>query len=47
MKICAITGDKCFRWKREKTTLFCDTCPVAIAYERNKCGATRERDDND
>lgn len=34
MKICAITGDKCFRWKWEKTTLFCDTCPIAEVYER-------------
>jgi hypothetical protein len=34
MKICAITNGPCFRWKWEKTVLFCDTCPIALAYER-------------
>ena len=36
MKLCAITGSKCFRWKYEHTTAFCDTCPNAIAYKNYK-----------
>ena len=34
MKRCAITKKKCFRWDDEKTTLFCNSCPVAEAKER-------------